>query len=146
MLEREDGPTAEDAENAETVRRLKNITELVIGAAIQVHRDLGPGLLESTYEACLVHELLQRGLFVETQKHFPVVYHGRTIPCGYRVDIFVEGEVIVELKAVNALRPIDEAQLLTYLKLANCRVGLLINFNVGKLQAGIKRMVNGLPD
>src|SRR5919106_224916 len=102
----------------------------IIGAAIEVHTALGPGLLESTYEACLVHELLERGMSVERQKALPVAYKGIRVDCGYRIDLLVEGQVIVELKAVARVEPIHEAQLLSYLKLSGHQVGLLINFNV----------------
>jgi GxxExxY protein len=115
----------------------------VIGAAIAVHRELGPGLLESAYEACLVYELRQRGVRVEQQIPRPVFYKGLQLECGYRLDLLVEDQVIVELKAVEALLPIHEAQLLTYLKLRKLRLGLLINFNVPILKNGIKRLLNG---
>ena len=113
----------------------------IIGAAIAVHRALGPGLLESTYEACLVYELVQRGLRVEQQKALPVCYQGVYLDCGYRIDLLVEDSVIVELKAVEKLEPIHEAQLLSYLKLSGVKVGLLINFNVEILKNGLKRRV-----
>ena len=119
---------------------LNRITERIIGAAIEVHRNLGPGLLESTYHACLVHELRQRGAGVESEKALPVVYKGVTLDCGYRIDLLVEGTVIVELKAVDELIPTHEAQLLSYLKLSGLPVGLLINFNVRQLTQGIKRL------
>jgi GxxExxY protein len=115
------------------------ITERIIGAAIEVHRTLGPGLLESTYLACLVHELRQQGLEVEREKALPVVYKGVTLDCGYRIDLLVQHTVIAELKAVEELAPIHEAQLLSYLRLSGCPVGLLINFNVRQLIQGIKR-------
>ncbi|BET67511.1 GxxExxY protein [Opitutales bacterium ASA1] len=120
---------------------LNAITERVIGAAIEVHRELGPGLLESTYEAALVYELVLQGLRVERQKEQPVRYKGLMIETGYRIDVLVEDQVVVELKAVDAIVPIYQAQLLTYLKLSSCRVGLLINFNVPLLKQGIKRFV-----
>ena len=126
--------------------RINEITENVIAAAIDVHRELGPGLLESTYEACLVFELAERGLRVERQKALPVAYKGVRVDCGYRIDLLVEGQVIVELKAVAALDPIHEAQVLSYLKLSGCHVGLLINFNVKLLKEGLRRLVNGLPE
>ena len=107
---------------------INEITERIIGAAIAVHRELGSGLLESTYESCLVFELCELGLQVERQKGLPVVYRGLRIDCGYRIDLLVARQVIVELKAVQALEPIHEAQLLSYLKLSRCAVGLLINF------------------
>lgn len=124
--------------------RLNGITEEVIGSAIAVHRALGPGLLESAYEACLAYELAERGLAIERQKALPVTYRGVHVDCGYRIDLLVEGLVVVELKAVEKLDPIHEAQLLSYLKLSGCRVGLLINFNVKMLKEGIHRMVNDL--
>jgi GxxExxY protein len=126
--------------------KLNQITESIIGAAIEVHRALGPGLLESAYEACLVFELAQRGLKVEQQKPLPVVYREVKLDCSYRLDLLVEGEVIVEVKAIDRLAPIHQAQLLSYLKLSGCRVGLLINFNVKVLKDGIRRMVNNFPD
>jgi len=126
--------------------RLNRITESIIGAAIEVHRALGPGLLESAYEACLAFELVERGLKVEQQKPLPVVYREVRLDCGYRLDLFVEQAVIVEVKAVNRLAPIHQAQLLSYLKLSGCKVGLLINFNVKILKDGIRRVVNRFPD
>ena len=125
---------------------LNQITESIIGAAMAVHRALGPGLLESAYEACLAFELVQRGLQVEQQKPLPVVYREVKLDCGYRLDIFVEGKVIVEIKAVDRLAPIHEAQLLSYLKLSGCQVGLLLNFNVKLLKDGIRRLVNSFPE
>ena len=122
------------------VEELDRITEDIIGAAIEVHRELGPGLLESTYEACSAYELTQRGLKVERQKPLPVVYKGLKLDIGYRVDLLVEDQVVVELKAVERLEPVPEAQLLSYLRLSGCRVGLL-NFNVKVLKDGIKRLV-----
>ena len=140
--------TAEYAETAEMSEKekLDGMTEQVIGAAIQVHRALGPGLLESAYEACLAFELVDRGLKVEQQKPLPVVYRQIKLDTGYRLDLLVEGEVIVEVKAVDRLAPIHDAQLLSYLKLSGCKVGLLINFNVKVLKEGIKRIVNHYPD
>src|SRR6185437_259406 len=99
-----------------------------IGAAITVHRALGPGLLESAYEACLAYELAERGVFVERQKELPVVYRGVQIDCAYRLDFLVERQVVIELKAIDHLAPVHEAQVLSYLKLSWCQVGLLINF------------------
>jgi GxxExxY protein len=122
---------------------LNRITETIIGAAIDVHRALGPGLLESAYEACLVFELVERGLKVEQQKPLPVVYREVKLDCGYRLDLLVEETVIVEIKAVDNLMPIHEAQLLSHLKLSGCKVGLLINFNVKVLKNGIRRLVCG---
>ena len=125
---------------------LNRITQNIIGAAIEVHKNLGPGLLESAYEACLVYELLKLGIQVEQQKPLPLVYKQVTLDCGYRLDILVEGNVVVEVKSVDALLPIHEAQLLSYLKLTGCKVGLLINFNVKVLTNGIIRKVNKFPD
>jgi GxxExxY protein len=118
------------------------ITEAIIGAAIEVHRQLGPGMLESVYEAILAYELAQRGLEVERQKAVPLVYKELSFDEGYRLDLLVAGQVIVELKCVEALLPIHEAQLLSYLKLTGLKVGLLINFKVPVLKQGIKRLVN----
>jgi GxxExxY protein len=119
--------------------RLNEISGAVIGAAIDVHRALGPGLLESTYEACLAFELADRGWHIAQQKELPVIYRNRQIDCGYRIDLMVENVVIVELKAIEKIAPIHEAQLMSYLKLSGCPLGLLINFNVEILRDGIKR-------
>jgi GxxExxY protein len=126
--------------------QINKITEKIIGAAINVHRVLGPGLLESAYEACLAFEVVECGLKVEQQKPLPVIYKSVRLDCGYRLDLIVEDLVIVEIKSVDQLLPIHEAQLLSYLKLSGCNVGLLINFNVKLLKAGIRRMVNELPE
>ncbi len=128
-----------------TAAELNRITDAIIGAAIRVHRALGPGLLESAYEACLAYELSEAGFPVETQKPLPVVYRGVRLDCGYRLDLLVEGAVVVELKSVEKLLPIHDAQMLSYLKLSGCRVGLLINFNVMMLKSGIRRLVNDFP-
>ena len=125
---------------------VNEVTEQIIGAAIEVHRALGPGLLESTYEACLVHELAERKLYAERQKALPVSYKDVRIDCSYRIDLLVEREVIVEVKAVAHIEPIHEAQLLSYLKLSGCHVGLLINFNVKQLKTGLRRLVHELPE
>lgn len=125
---------------------LNQISGSVVDAAMKVHTNLGPGLLEGVYEACLVHELRSRGLKVEAQVPLPVVYNGLRLDTAYRLDMLVEDEVIVELKAIEALAPIHEAQLLTYLKLARKRVGLLINFNVVHLRDGIVRIANHAPE
>ncbi len=116
------------------------ISDQIIGAAIEVHRELGPGLLESAYEAAVAFELSQRGLKLERQKEQPIRYKGLPIDLGFRIDLLVEGQVIVELKAVETLLPIHEAQVLTYMKLAGCHLGLLINFNVPLLKHGLKRL------
>jgi GxxExxY protein len=124
-----------------------NINEVsgqIVDAAMKVHSALGPGLLESAYEACLAHELRKRGRKVLSQMVLPLVYDGVEIDAGYRIDLFVDDVVIVELKAVERLLPIHEAQLLSYLRLSGCKLGLLINFNVLHLRDGIKRLVNKL--
>jgi GxxExxY protein len=121
---------------------LNDLSEKVIGCAIKIHRALGPGLLESTYEVCLVHELRKSGLKVERQVELPVFYDGIKLDAGYKLDIIVEDAIILELKSVENLLPIHEAQILTYLKLANKKLGLLINFNVTLLKNGIKRKIN----
>jgi GxxExxY protein len=118
------------------------LTSDIIGAAIKVHRAVGPGLLESAYEACLAYELQQLGRRVERQKPVPVIYEGVKLDCGFRADLVVDGVVAVELKCKDALHPIDEAQLLSHLRLLNLRIGLLINFHVAVLKDGIKRMVD----
>ncbi len=124
------------------MRRENVLTENIIGGAIEVHQALGPGLLESAYEQCLCHELSLRGIPFRRQVELPVQYKGIKLDCGYRIDVLVEDLVIVELKAVEQLLPIHEAQLLTYLKLRACAVGLLINFNVPLLKDGLKRLVH----
>jgi GxxExxY protein len=126
--------TPEGAEN--------NITDRIIGGAIEVHRHLGPGLLESAYEECLCYELGQAGLSFQRQVAAPVTYKGLKLDCAYRLDLVVEDAIIVEIKAIDALIPIHSSQLLTYLKSSNKRVGLLINFNVPILKHGLKRIVN----
>ena len=120
---------------------LNSVTGQVIGAAIDVHRTLGPGLLESAYEACLAYELTQNGLHVERQKSLPVVYKEVNLDAGYRLDLLVERRIIVELKAVDSLTPLHKAQLLSYLKLSGLNLGLLINFNVQVLKNGIQRVI-----
>lgn len=134
-------PTAENAECAEVVKEVNHITEAVIGAAMEVHRTLGPGLLESTYEICLCRELSLRGIRFERQVPISVEYKGVKLDCGYRADLVIEGAILVELKSIDALLPIHEAQLLSYLKLAARHVGLIINFNVQLLKHGIRRRV-----
>jgi GxxExxY protein len=115
------------------------ITEKIIGCAINVHKCLGPGLLESAYEECMVFELKKEGLKVERQKPIPVIYKEIKLDCGYRIDILVENSVLIELKTVDAFNPVHEAQILTYMKFAEKRTGLLINFNVILLKNGINR-------
>jgi len=121
---------------------LNEITENIIGRAMKVHTALGPGLLESTYEVCLVHELAKSNMKVVSQLPLPVVSDGIRLEAGYRIDVLVEDKVIVELKTVERLLPIHEAQLLSYLKLSGKPLGLLLNFNVSSLRNGIKRMAN----
>jgi GxxExxY protein len=125
--------------------RLDSITRRIIGAAIEVHRRLGPGLLESAYATCLAFELRQMGLKIEEQRPLPVVYRDVKLDCGYRLDLVVEDSVVVEIKAVDQLAPIHDAQLLSYLRLSDRRVGLLINFHVRVLKNGLKRIVNDFP-
>ncbi|HWP83378.1 MAG TPA: GxxExxY protein [Bacteroidota bacterium] len=120
------------------------IGKVIVDSALKVHRELGPGLLESTYEACLQYELLQAGLRVEAQKALPVVYHEVKLECGYRIDLYVENKVVIEIKSVEALNDVHMAQILTYLKLSRCKLGFLINFNVKLIRDGIKRVVNDL--
>ena len=124
-------------------RKENDITGKIIGAAIEVHKHLGPGLLESAYEECLCCELDLRGIDFKRQVPLPLNYKGLKLDCGYRLDLLVEDKVIVELKTVEAIAPIHEAQMLTYLKLRDMRLGLIINFNVRLLVEGIKRIVNG---
>jgi GxxExxY protein len=120
------------------------LSKEIIGAAIEVHRHLGPGLLESAYEACLAHELAQRSISFERQKSLPVVYKDVRLDAGFRVDFVIDDLVVVELKAVDALAAVHEAQVLTYLRLTGCKLGLLLNFNVPRLKDGIKRLVLNL--
>ena len=121
---------------------INEITGQIVDAAMKVHTKLGPGLLESAYEACLAYELRQRGFQVATQVSLPISYEGVQLDAGYRIDLLVESQVIVELKAVEKMIPLYDAQLLSYLKLSGNKIGLLINFNVMRLKDGIKRMAN----
>jgi len=130
----------------ENAKLFNDITDKIIGAAIEVHRQLGPGLLESTYEACLVYELCQRNMNYIQQKPLPVVYKGIKLDCGYRLDLLVEEKVIVEIKSAENILPIHKAQLLSYLKLSGCKLGLIINYNVEQLKKGVQRVVNNFPD
>jgi len=127
-----------------TKEQLEVMAQVVVDSIVRVHRALGPGLLESAYQACLAHELRKRGIAVETEVPQPVEYDGVRIDAGYRLDMLVEQEIIMENKSVQALAPIHEAQLLTYLKLSGRRLGFLINWNVPLVKDGIKRMVNRL--
>lgn len=118
-----------------------DLSKKVIGCAIEVHRELGPGLLESTYEHCFARELALNEIEFERQKALPVTYKGIKLDCGYRIDLLINRQIVVELKSVRALTPVDEAQILTYMKLSDIRIGLLINFNVALLKQGLKRFV-----
>ena len=118
------------------------IVNKVIGIAIDVHKALGPGLLESAYKECLYYKIAQAGLLVEKEKPMPLIFEDVKLDCGYRIDLLVENKVVIELKAVDALNDVHLAQILTYLKLGNFKLGLLINFNVSLLKNGIKRVIN----
>lgn len=118
------------------------LSNFIIGLAIEVHKSLGPGLLESAYEECLYYELLTHKLYVEKQKPMPLIYKDIFLDCGYRTDLIIENKIIIEVKACESLLPIHGSQLLTYLKLSNLKLGLLINFNVKLLKEGIKRVIN----
>jgi GxxExxY protein len=123
------------------IQGVNQITEAIIGAAIEVHKHLGPGLLESAYEECLCHELNLRNIDFERQVPIPVVYKGVKLDCSYRIDLLAKNEVVVELKAVDGILPIHEAQTLTYMRLGGWKVGLIINFNTPILVKGVKRLV-----
>jgi GxxExxY protein len=126
-----------------SMEEVNKITEAIIGAAIEVHRNLGPGLLESAYRECLKYELLQRGYAALQEVPLPLIYKGVKLDCGYRLDLLVNDAVIVEIKSVDSLAPIHEAQLLSYLKISGGKIGLLLNFNVKILKhGGIKRLAN----
>jgi len=128
-----------------TADSLNHTTSNIIQSAIRVHQTVGPGLLESAYLACLCFELTSAGVPIETQKALPLVYRGVTIDCAYRADLVVNGMVLVEVKALDSLAPIHSRQLLTYLRVAKCPVGLLLNFGAPTMREGIKRVVNGFP-
>jgi len=119
----------------------ENLTGKIIKAAIDVHKVLGPGMLESAYEECLFYELFQQGLFIERQKPVPVIYKNIKLDCGYRIDLLIEKKIIIELKSIEILAPIHVAQILTYMRFSGINVGLLINFNVTVLKNGIKRFI-----
>jgi GxxExxY protein len=138
--------TTEVTESTEKGKNVNELTERVIGCAIEVHRTLGPGLLESAYEVCLCRELILREIPFERQVPIPVEYKGVKLDCGYRADLIVAGKILVEIKAVDKLGPIHEAQLLSYLKLSGIKVGHLINFNERVLTHGIRRKVLGPPE
>lgn len=120
------------------------ISKIIVDGALKIHKVLGPGLLESAYEECLFYELQKSGLNIQKQKALPLIYEEVKLEIGYRIDIIVENKVIIEVKAVEALNDVHLAQLLTYLKLSDCKLGLLINFNVSLIKNGIKRVVNNL--
>jgi GxxExxY protein len=122
------------------------LSHQAIAACIEVHRELGPGLLESVYEHCLLHELRLRGVRVERQVHIPVHYKGVTLECAYRADLIVEGRLLLEIKAIDRLVPLHSAQVISYLKLARLPAGLLVNFNVPVLRQGLRRLANPTPD
>lgn len=126
--------------------RENEIARIAVDAMVEVHRELGPGLLESSYQYCLAHELRQRGLVVDTEVALPLIFKGVKLDAGYRIDIWIVRTVIVEVKSVDALHPIHTAQMLTYLKLTGCRLGLLVNFNEKLVRNGIRRLVNNLPE
>jgi len=125
---------------------INQLSSKIIGAAIEVHKTLGPGLLESAYEQCLCHELSIQGLLFEKQKPLSIDYKGQKLDCGYRLDVIVEKEVIIELKSCEKIEPIHKAQLLTYLKLSGLNLGLILNFNVSLMRDGIVRIVNELSE
>jgi GxxExxY protein len=127
----------------DSLETLNDISFKIIGAAYKVHRRLGPGLLESTYEVCLIYELIRSGLHVENQIALPVIYDEIRLNAGYRIDVLVNKKIILELKSVESILPVHQAQLLTYMRLSGIHLGLLINFNVPNLKEGIKRIING---
>jgi GxxExxY protein len=129
--------------DAVSIEQINRITSTIIESAIRIHRAVGPGLLEKAYFGCLCFEVSSAGLRIATQKALPLVYRGVNIDCAYRADLIVEGRVIVEVKALNGLAPIHSRQLLTYLRIANCPLGLLLDFGCLTMRAGIKRVING---
>ena len=130
----------------ESTMDINRLSSEILGAAIEVHKTLGPGLLESAYEQCLCHELNLRDISFESQRPLPVVYKGKRMDCGYRLDVVVEDSIIIELKSCEKIEPIHKAQLLTYLKISGLNLGLILNFNVPIMKDGIVRMVNNLKD
>ena len=133
-------------ESPDEKERLNQLSNVIIGAALRVHNELGPGMLESAYETCLFFELTQLGLRVERQKPLPLIYRGQRMNCAYRLDLLVEDAIIVEVKAIERLERVHSAQLLSYLRQTKLKLGLLFNFNVRWLQDGIKRVVNDFPE
>jgi GxxExxY protein len=140
------GLSCDGFQEGDLMQRENEIATTIVDAAFHVHRALGPGLLESAYEAIMVHELRKRGLAVETQVPVPVVYESVRLDAGFRADLIVEDSVIVELKSLEKIAPVHKKQLTTYLRLAGKRLGLLINFGDGLIKDGIMRVVNGMPD
>jgi GxxExxY protein len=134
-------PPKLSATTSPPIMEINDITGKILAAAYKVHSALGPGLLESSYQACLKHELQKDGLFVESEKALPLIYEEVKLDCGYRIDILVENQVIVELKTVEQFTDVHLAQVLTYLKLSNKKIGLLLNFNTKNLKHGIKRII-----
>ena len=120
-----------------------DIAHKILGCAFEVHKALGPGLLESAYQECLCYKLQQSGLSFHKEKPMPLIFEGVTLECGYRIDILVENKVVIEIKSIDALNDVHLAQILTYMKLGNYKLGLLLNFNVALLKQGIKRVING---
>jgi GxxExxY protein len=120
-----------------------DIAHKILGCAFEVHKALGPGLLESAYQECLCYKLQQSGLSIHKEKPMPLIFEGVTLECGYRIDILVENKVVIEIKSIDALNDVHLAQILTYMKLGNYKLGLLLNFNVALLKQGIKRVING---
>ncbi|MCE5328683.1 MAG: GxxExxY protein [Planctomycetaceae bacterium] len=133
-----------DPSNRRTVAEINALSRKILGAAVRVHRELGPGLLESAYEACLVYELIDAGHKVERQKPLPLKYRGVQLDCGYRLDLLVEDVIVVEIKAVTDFEPVHTAQMISYLRLSGCTLGLLLNFNKEYMRDGMKRIVLGL--
>ena len=131
-------------ETNHSIDSLNLLTEKIIGCAIEVHKGIKPGLLESAYEECLAYELAQAGLSFQRQVHLPVSYKGVHLDCGYKLDLVVEGKIILELKAVERIMPIHEAQLLSYLRMMNLKLGLILNFHSSAMKNGIKRIANNL--
>ena len=129
-----------------TAAALNRLTSLIIGAAIELHRVLGPGLLETTYVTCFAHDLLAAGLRVEVQRAVPLVYRGLSIPCAYKADLIVDDAVVIEVKAIDTVADVHRRQVHTYVRLANCRVGLLLNFGARTMKEGIIRVVNNFPE
>jgi GxxExxY protein len=131
-----------DTVNSFSRDKLNEISGKIIDCSIRVHAELGPGMLEGAYQTCLMHELIEAGFDVQTQLKLPIVYRGIELDAGYRIDLLVQGSVIIELKAIDRLLPVHEAQLLSYLRMSDLRLGLLVNFNVKRLVDGVRRVVN----